>query len=474
MKPLATERGHRKMVSSFFDFSDCRAGNLLLYKEVSMDGTVIVGAGVAGLTAGYLLSRGGHKVIVMEKEDRVGGLARSFYYDDFIFDIGPHRFHTDDREVSAFIEEILGERKIVLPRCSGVWMFGHYHDWPLNWKVLFKLPASVILRTLPDLFSRKAQPGSSFEDYIVSRYGKTLYDVFFKPYTEKFLKLPPHRVHATWAESGIDRAVIDKKVQMGSLFEVVKTALLPAPVKTNFLYPSDGGIDVFSKKMALLIENNGGEVLLNTMVDAIESEGSTIKAIHCHGRRIRPDLIIWTAPLTTLSTLLRLPRPDISYLSIILYNIEVRGPCRTRYQWCYYGQQDTTINRISVPALFSERAAPQGRIGICAEVTCMEGDAAWTHPDGLVGTVIKDLIKVKLIKDESEVEQVHIEKILNTYPVYDIEYPRKLEKVMGLLAPYERLRLLGRTGTFWYNNMDHSIRMAFDVVNDVLGRRCRE
>lgn len=432
-----------------------------------MDGTVIVGAGVAGLTAGYLLSRAGHKVIVVEKEDRVGGLARSFYYDDFIFDIGPHRFHTDDREVSAFIDEILGERKIVLPRCSGVWMFGNYHDWPINWKVLFKLPASVILRTMPDLLARKSRAGSSFEDYIMSRYGKTLYDVFFKPYTEKFLKLPPHRVHATWAEAGIDRAVIDKKVQMGSLLEVVKTALLPAPVKTNFLYPSDGGIDVFSKKMAGLIENNGGEVLLNTLVDAIECDGSAIKTISCNGRSIRPGLIIWTAPLTTLSTLLRLPPPDIGYLSIVLYNVEVRGPCRTRYQWCYYGQQDTTINRISVPALFSEGAAPPGHTGICAEVTCMEGDAVWNDPEGLTATVISDLIKVKLIRDAREAEGVHIEKILNTYPVYDIEYPGKLEMVRGRLAPYRGLRLLGRTGTFWYNNMDHSIRMAFDLVKEL-------
>ena len=433
-----------------------------------MQEIVVVGAGVAGLTAGYLLSQKGYRVVVLEKEDRVGGLARSFYYDDFIFDIGPHRFHTDDKEVLGFIEEILGENKIVLPRSSGVWMFGKYHDWPLNWKVLFKLPLGVMLRTVPDLFSRKTQTGSSFEDYIMSRYGRTLYDVFFKPYTEKFLKLPPHKVHNNWAESGIDRAVIDKKVQMGSLFEVVKTALLPTPVKTIFLYPSDGGIDMFSKKLASLIINNGGEVLLNTVVDSIECEGSTIKAVCYRGGRIQPKAIIWTAPLTVINGLLKLPPPDISYLSIILYNIEVRGASRTKYQWCYYGQNDTIINRISVPVLFSDRTAPQGYTGICAEVTCMEGDQVWENPDRLTDRVVDDLIAVRLIKDKRDIERVHIEKILNTYPVYDIAYPQKLAKVMEGLAPFKELMLLGRTGTFWYNNMDHSIRMALDLIKELL------
>lgn len=437
-------------------------------KGKEMGEIIVVGAGVAGLTAGYLLSQEGCKVIVLEKEDRVGGLARSFYYDGFIFDIGPHRFHTDDKEVLKFIEEILGENKIVLPRSSGVWMFGKYHDWPLNWKVLFKLPVTIIIRTMFDLFSGKSQAGNSFEDYIKSKYGKTLYDVFFKPYTEKFLKLHPQNVHTNWAEAGIDRAVIDRKVRMGSLLEVVITALIPKTVKTNFLYPSEGGIDMFSKKLAEGIEKNGGEVILNASVDKIECEESKIKSVYCQGKNLHPEMIIWTAPLTTLSSLLKLPSSKIKYLSIIIFNIEVEGVSRTKYQWCYFGQSDTTINRVSVPALFSNHAAPEGKTGLCAEVTCFEGDEIWRNPENLIDTVITDLINVKLIENKKEIEKVHIEKVLNTYPVYDIEYPERLEGLLSALAKFKELRLLGRTGTFWYNNMDHSIRMAFDLVKDIM------
>jgi protoporphyrinogen oxidase len=430
---------------------------------------VVVGAGVAGLTAGYLLSKKGFKVTVLEKEDSVGGLARSYYYDGFIFDIGPHRFHTDDKEVLKFIEEVLGKNKIVLPRSSGVWMFGGYHDWPLNWRVIFKLPIPVILRIIPDLLSRKEQKSSSFEDYIISRYGRTLYDVFFKPYTEKFLKLPPEKVHSNWAEAGIDRAVIDKKVKMGSLLEVIKTSLLPKPVKTDFLYPSEGGIDMFSKKLAKGIEENGGEVIVKSAVEKIESEESMIKSVSCRGKNLHPENVIWTAPLPALLNLLNLSPADLRYLSIVLFNIEVQGISKTGYQWCYYGQHDTTINRVSVPVLFSKQTAPEGQTGLCVEVTCYEGDEVWKNPESLIETVIDDLIKVKLIEGKKDIGNITIEKVLNTYPVYDIDYPGKLEKALGALATFKNLKLLGRTGTFWYNNMDHSIRKALDLAMSISG-----
>ena len=136
--------------------------------EDSRGQVIIVGAGVSGLTAGYLLARKGFKIVVIEKEDRVGGLARSFYYDNFFFDIGPHRFHTDDKAVQAFVEEVLGENKIVLPRSSGVWMFEAYHDWPLNWEIIFKLPPLVIIKIIFDLFTRSTIKENNFEDYIIN------------------------------------------------------------------------------------------------------------------------------------------------------------------------------------------------------------------------------------------------------------------------------------------------------------------
>jgi len=148
-----------------------------------METVMIIGAGVAGLSAGYQLSQKGMKVVVVEKEDRVGGLARSFQYGEFIFDVGPHRFHTDDQKVLRFIKMVLAGELVTIPRSSGVYFFGRYHDWPLRVKTVFKLPLSLSLKVARDLLRPRRRTGSSFEDYIINMYGPTLSDSFFKLYT---------------------------------------------------------------------------------------------------------------------------------------------------------------------------------------------------------------------------------------------------------------------------------------------------
>jgi protoporphyrinogen oxidase len=178
--------------------------------------------------------------------------------------------------------------------------------------------------------------------------------------------------------------------------------------------------------------------------------------------------VIWTAPLTTLLNLLHLDPSPIRYLSTIIFNIELAGDPAIKYQWCYFGQQDTTINRISIPVLFSPLAAPRSGTGICVEITCFEGDNSWNNPESLVQEVINDLIKVKVIKRKEDIQKIHIEKIPNTYPVYDTEYLSNLDSVLEQVGRFNKLKLLGRTGTFWYNNMDHSISMTFTMVKDIL------
>ncbi|MBC8277677.1 MAG: FAD-dependent oxidoreductase, partial [FCB group bacterium] len=201
---------------------------------------LIVGAGIAGLTTAHLLAKAGKNVIVVEMEDTIGGLARSFRYDDFTFDIGPHRFHTDDQEVLQFIKEILGENSMSIPRKSGVYMFGKYFEWPLASSSLFRLPLHIMVKSFFDLiFKHKIQNPESFSEHTIAKYGNTLYKVFFKYYTEKFIRIPCEEVHVDWALAGINRAVIDKRVKADTLFDLVKGVLLPQKVDTEFIYPRE-------------------------------------------------------------------------------------------------------------------------------------------------------------------------------------------------------------------------------------------
>ena len=185
---------------------------------------VVAGAGIAGLTFAYKLSRAGYKVTLVEKKGEIGGLARSFEYDDFIFDIGPHRFHTEAQEVLEFIYEVLEDDFITIERKSGVWMFDKYFEWPLKPSALLRMPLAVLLSVFADFFrTTKKEELESFKGYILNRYGITLYNIFFRPYTEKFLGIQCDKISKDWAVTGIDRAVIDNKIMVNDLYQLART-----------------------------------------------------------------------------------------------------------------------------------------------------------------------------------------------------------------------------------------------------------
>lgn len=431
---------------------------------------VIVGAGIAGLTLGHLLTKAGRRVIVIERESQIGGLTRSFRYDGFTFDIGPHRFHTDDQSVMNFILQTLGEDHIIIPRKSGVYMFGKYFDWPLSSSSLFKLPINIMIKAFFDLMKRyQAQNPDSFSEYTISQYGETLYNVFFKYYTEKFIRIPCEEVHTDWALAGINRAVIDKRVKANTLFDLVKGVFLPKKVDTVFIYPRQPGVDNFCRKLAQGIEESGGRVLTDTIIKEVTLDDLEVKnVVLSNGESIAVDKLVWSGEIHSLSKMLEMKPFSLRYLSMVCYNVAVRGKLSKDYQWLYYGDRQTTINRISVPSLFNRLNAPQGYAGVNVEITCFEGDDTWQNPKKYLSVVKKDLCGSRLVKREEDIEQIWIEKIKNTYPIYDLPYRQNLSFAMNELAKIKNLMLLGRCGTFWYNNMDHSMKMAMDYAEHLL------
>ncbi len=430
-----------------------------------MKKVLIVGAGITGLTLGYRLAKMGFKVKIVEKEKQVGGLARSFQYDGFTFDIGPHRFYTEDSEVMEFLNEILNGGFVSIPRSSGVWMFGKYYDWPFTPKGIFKLPPKVMLDVGKDIFRvhKKGVKKESFEEYIIDMYGRTIYNTFFKPYTEKFLKISPREIHSDWAIMGIDRAIIDDDMNMKDLLQLSKNAFLPKARNLTFLYPSIGGIGEFCEKLAKNIQSEGGEIFLNTPAEGIAYSGSEISGITTNKGSFTADIYIWTASLSALCNFMAFQCPELSYLSIICYNLEINDFLKTPYQWCYFGGKDVIFNRASIPSLFSSSNAPSGKTGICVEITCREGDSLWINPKSLISKIEEDLKKTNLLSKNNFIKKVYIEKISDAYPIYELDYRVKLNQVNSRLKQVKNLIVTGRTGEFWYNNMDHSIKSALNI-----------
>lgn len=424
------------------------------------DRVVIIGSGIAGLTLGYKLAQAGRQVLVVEKERAIGGLARSFRYGEFVFDVGPHRFHTNVPEINGFIHEVLAGDCLAIGRRSGVWMFGRYFEWPLTAGAILKMPPSVLLRVGLDLLFGNAGGDVTFEEFVVKRYGKTLYRIFFKPYTEKFLGLPCNEISSEWAVTGIERAVIDKRVDSGDLRSFARSVLTTDSCM-QFIYPKSGGIGRFAELLAHGIKKFGGEIHAGADVEQIVVDRAKVSTVIINGRPIECSRLVWTAPPQQLLSMLGLGTPNLEFLPLLLFNYEMSGRPLVDYQWCYYGDVSVPFNRVSMPTSFNPSLAPAGKTGICVEVT---GDLAESDESSLDRTIRRALVDVGLVASVDVITALHLERVANAYPVYRLNYQEEMRTVTASVAQYENIDLLGRTGSFWYNNMDHSMEASLQLA----------
>jgi len=440
---------------------------------------VIIGAGVAGLTLADRLSEAGVRPVIIECEDHIGGLARSFRYPNrAVFDIGPHRFHTDDPAVHRYIETTLGDNLITIDRDSQLFLFGKYLPWPITLRNVLALPPSMMIRAAKDLVLPRRAKTESFEDYIIEKYGRTLYRAFFKPYTEKFLDYNCSNLHRDWAEAGINRATIDKQVKTSSLGALIKSVLFSKNPQTKFLYPKSGGCGAFCDVLAEKVRARGGRILTGTEVRefAVEAGGRIRGVVTSSGEDIPADYVFWSGALDALRLLGRAPEeiPRVHYISTVLFNYLVSGRIDQGFQWCYFGDADMEVDRISVPRNFNPDNTPPGKEALCIEVTCTEGSDTWNDPFRYDCVIESFLLHARLLKSLDHVEDVHVERVRRTYPLYALNYPRKIRGLFRWVnETWSNLALIGRTGRFWYNNMDHSIAASLRVADLFLANFAR-
>ena len=433
---------------------------------------VIVGAGVTGLSLACLLAKQGVHCIVVEKEETVGGLARSFTYDEHTFDIGPHRFHTERKDVDGFIRETLGEKALEIDRNSQVNFLGHYYPWPLRPKeLLLHFPPRIAMQVMWDLVTlyRKPDP-RSFRDQIENMYGHTLYKHFFEGYSSKFLGITPELTDADWASTGVDRAIIDKRLKMNSLWTLVWNTLLPGNIPdVKFIYPK-GGNGVFTDILAENLVAMGGEVLTGVEIDEISGSRDNIEAVSIGDRRIEPSLLVWTGTMHSATRLLGLPDPNLRYLALVCYNLSLTEGHKFKFQWCYHGDSKIIFSRVSIPENFDPGNAPGAKRALCVEVACTEGDDIYSDPQKHLDRVLVDLKREGLLKTDSEITGLNIERFPWAYPVYKLGYRKDLDKTMAELEPFTNLIMAGRLGRFWYNNMDHCIEASMTLADDIMQR----
>lgn len=447
---------------------------------------VVIGAGPAGLTAAYELSTRGIPVSVFEQDTQVGGLARTVQHEGFRFDIGGHRFFTKVPIVEQLWHTVLGADLLTRPRMSRIYYRGRFFQYPLKpldvARNLGLWTSATVLASYVAARLRPLPTETSFADWIVNRFGRRLYEIFFKTYTEKVWGIPCERIAAEWAAQRIKglslRTAVTSMFTKGpSGSKAIKTLI------EQFEYPRLGP-GMMWERMADIVRGHGGEISLASPVTRLRHDGRrvfavdvvsngtsrTVPARHVISTMAVPQLLAALDPPITAeahAAAARLSHRDFLTVALMLEQADVFPD-----NWIYLHDDSVRAGRIQNYKNWSPEMVPDPSwtcLGL--EYFCTVGDDLWTMTDeALIALGKREFAKIGL-GDPAAVRKGVVVRARQAYPVYDSGYMDALEVVKRHLAPFENLQLVGRNGMHKYNNQDHSMLTAMLAVQNILGRR---
>ena len=451
---------------------------------------IIIGAGPAGLTAAYELVKHGWQPIVFEKDpEYVGGLARTVQYRGFRFDIGGHRFFSKSREIEELWEEICGDDFLRRPRRSRIFYRGTFFDYPLRplnaFRGLGLVDTALCILSYLRYRVFPVRPELSFEDWVVNRFGRRLFNIFFRTYTEKVWGIPCREISADWAS---------QRIKGLSLKEVVFNALFPhrrrsggAVIKTlieSFRYPrlGPGMMWEFARDRVIAA---GGRVEMGCPVTAVHHDGQRVVGVEVQLKDGQRDVFTGTdfvssMPLRELLEKWRPAPPDevlraargLGYRELLVVALIVHGPDIFPDNWIYVHSSSVKVGRVQNFRAWSEEMVPQldfTCLGL--EYFCTEGDALWTLPDDeLVALGTRELESMGLIRGAAVTDGCVV-RMQKAYPVYDGQYENHLRVIRTYLKRFSNLQAVGRNGMHKYNNQDHSMMTALLAARNIMGGR---
>lgn len=435
--------------------------------------TAVLGAGLAGLSAADALAARGIPVTVLEKNRHAGGLSSTFSRGAFSFDFGPHRFHTMNAELLGFVRNLLGDDLLTLERRSRIRLLDRYFDYPLALgNVLSSMPPASGLAMMSGFVAEKLRglikprEQTSFEGWVLSRFGRPLYDMYFSPYNKKLWGLEPSELSADWAS---------QRITVPSLSGLVRETLFPSgkvrSLAGEFHYPR-GGIGRIACALEERTRASGGRILFGAAPESISRAGNQWE-ITARGERIQVDRVINTIPLGEFATLLGPLLPDqvhaaagkLSFRSLVFLTVLLNGQTKARDHWIYTSEDRYMFNRLSLTRSFDPAMPSQAVF----EFSCDRNDRVWNAgrrellENALDGAQHLGLFSRDMVVDSVAVRQEH------AYPVYRLGYRHEAGTVLDGIKSLGGIVSCGRQGLFRYNNMDHSIEMGHCAALEVLG-----
>jgi protoporphyrinogen oxidase len=442
-------------------------------------GYAVLGAGPAGLTAADVLARRGVRAVVYEADDQVGGIARTVERDGYRFDLGGHRFFTKVPRVQQLWEEMLGSEFLVRPRLSRIYFNGGFFAYPLRAEdVVRRLGIVETVRCglsyLAACLRRKGEP-ETFEDWVVARFGRRLYDAFFKTYTEKVWGIPGSEIQSQWAV---------QRIKSLSFWTALKSALRlggsnVTSLIEKFHYPRLGPGQMW-EAFARRVESKGVPVRLEHRCVAVHHDGSVVTSVTLESRagtvEHEVDGVLSSIPLSELVLSLE-PQPPahvveaarrLRYRDLMVVAVMTTDPEPFPDNWIYLHDPGVRAGRVQNFGAWSADMTRPGTTCLGAEYFCFQGDDLWSlSEEEAIALAVDELSRIGLIDPAHVVggARVHVPR---AYPVYDSGYEQAVSTLREYVARFENLQTFGRNGLHRYNNQDHSMVTAILAAENLL------
>jgi protoporphyrinogen oxidase len=443
---------------------------------------VILGAGLAGLSAGYELSHSGREITIIERDSSVGGLAKTITHNGFRFDLGGHRFITRDEEVKSLIKEILKDEFLIVHRKSQIFMLDKYFDYPLKPSnavfgiglfTTLKIISDYCKERMADTFSSKEVV--SLKDWVVRKFGRKMFNLYFKQYSEKVWGMDCSCISKEW---------VALRIEGLSLWKAIKNAFFKFSGKDidtltdSFIYPLLGIGQISEGLKGRITQEN--HIFTNSKVIKLEHEDFYIKNVIVEDENdiyeIEGSEFVSSIPLTNLLQMFY-PQPPVDileavsklhYRDLVIVSLLLDRERVTDLTWLYIPEKRIPIGRIHEPKNWSPFMAPQGKTHIVAEYFCFKGDRIWSSTDERLTSVTVEHLSNLSFFCRSELIDSCVVRVPKAYPLLDVEYRRHYLKILGYLKQFKNLHIGGRGGMFRYLNMDHAIASGIEVAKKIL------
>ena len=449
---------------------------------------VIIGAGPAGLTAAYALSKAGVQSIVLEKDQTVGGLARTVNYKGYYFDTGGHRFFTKVESVENIWKEVLGEDLLQRDRLSRIYYnkrFFYYPLRPLNALLGLGVWNSILILFSylhSQLFPSKEE--DTFEQWVSNRFGRRLFKIFFKTYTEKVWGISCNDISAEWAAQrvkglsfmiALKNAIIANQSGQKNKRKVIKTLI------DKFDYPKFGP-GMMWQKLVEIIHRTGSQVYLGNEVEGIRWSENKVEALEVK-RNGQIELLygsdfISSMPIREVLQKFKpqVPREvldaanDLKYRDFLTVALIIKKPMLFPDTWIYIHDPDVKVGRIQNFKNWSPFMVPDpNQTCLGMEYFCDEGDELWNMTDDELIELGKRELETLGLANKNDIQDGTVVRMHKAYPIYDMTYRESLEVVRQFLKQLDNLQMVGRNGMHKYNNQDHSMLTAMLSAENILG-----